>query len=31
MRKNWADIGGYLTHIDVADMSNIFYFHFVFT
>ena len=22
---------GYLTHLDVADMSNLFYFHFMFT
>ena len=31
MRNNLACLGGYLTHLDVADMSNLFYFHFVFT
>ena len=31
MRNNLACLGGYLTHLDAADMSNLFYFHFVFT
>ena len=31
MRNNLAWLGEYLTHLDVADMSNLFYFHFVFT
>ena len=31
MRNNLACLGGYLTHLDVADMSNLYYFHFVFT
>ena len=28
MRNNLARLGGYPTHRDVADMSNLFYFHF---
>ena len=28
MRSNFARLGEYLTHRDVADMSNLFYFHF---
>ena len=34
MRNNWARLGGYLTHLDVTVMSNLFSFsnfHFVFT
>ena len=31
MRNNLAWLGEYLTHLDVADMSNLFYFHFLFT
>ena len=31
MRNKLACLGKYLTHLDVADMSNLFYFHFVFT
>ena len=31
MRNNLACLGGYPTHLDVSDMSNLFYFHFVFT
>ena len=31
IRNNLACLGGYLTHLDVAEMSNLFYFHFVFT
>ena len=31
MRNNLACLGEDLTHLDVADMSNLFYFHFVFT
>ena len=31
MRNNLAWLGGYPTHLDVADISNLFYFHFVFT
>ena len=30
MRSNLGRSGGYLTHRDVADMSNLFYFHFEF-
>ena len=30
MRSNLARSGGYPTHGDVADMSNLFYFHFEF-
>ena len=30
MRNNLACLGGYPTHLDVADISNLFYFHFVF-
>ena len=29
MRNNLACLGGYLTHLDVADISILFYFHFV--
>ena len=31
MRNNLARLGGYPIHLDVSDMSNLFYFHFVFT
>ena len=31
MRNNLACLGGYPTHLDVADVSKFFYFHFVFT
>ena len=31
MRNNLACLGEDLTHLDVADLSNLFYFHFVFT
>ena len=31
MRNNLVWLGGYPTHLDVADVSNFFYFHFVFT
>ena len=31
IRNNLACLGGYLTHLDVANMSDLFYFHFVFT
>ena len=31
MRNNLACLGGYPTHLDVSDMSNLFYFHSVFT
>ena len=30
MRNNLAGLGGYPNHRDVADMSNLFYFHFLF-
>ena len=30
MINNLACLRRYLTHLDVADMSNLFYFHFVF-
>ena len=30
MRNSLARLGGYPTHRDVADMPNLFYFHFVF-
>ena len=30
MRSKLVRLGGYLTHRDVADMSNLFYFHFEF-
>ena len=30
LRNKLARFGGYPTHGDVADMSNLFYFHFVF-
>ena len=30
MKNNLACLGGYDTHRDVADMSNLFHFHFVF-
>ena len=29
--KQMASLGGYPTHLDVTDISNLFYFHFVFT
>ena len=28
---DFSCLGGYLTHLDVADMSDLFYYHFVFT
>ena len=31
MRNNLVHLGGYPTHRDVTDMSNLFYFHSVFT
>ena len=31
MKNNLICLGEYLTHLDVADMSNLFYFNFVFT
>ena len=31
MRDILGCLGGYFTHLDVADMSDLFYFHFVFT
>ena len=31
LRNNLACLGGYPIHLDVADMSNLFYFHFAFT
>ena len=31
MRNNLACLVGYPTHLDVSDISNLFYFHFVFT
>ena len=30
MRNNLACLGGYVIHLDVADVSNLFYFNFVF-
>ena len=30
MRNNLACLEGYPAHRDIADMSNLFYFHFVF-
>ena len=29
MRNNLACFGGYPTHLDVVDMSNLFYFHMI--